>query len=190
MGKQQEESQVEISRQLTMQILMQIETRLVIEKQELGKVYITKGTSVVKNGGAGVAVRHCYLEIDGDSKSRVQDNDFGYQVFVMNKQCQRLLSGFEQAMIEHRIRGRKVLVGGGWGQMTPVMPARCCGGLFRPCFDYFKKCCCLQSKTGRPSTKGNRIQDNQSVAMPSVGTDTMPMYVSPERTGKRRSGHP
>lgn len=64
--QQQEESGVEISRQLTMQMLMQIETRLVMEQQELGKVYITKGTSVIKNGGAGVAVRHCYLEIDGD----------------------------------------------------------------------------------------------------------------------------
>ena len=56
-----------------------------IEKQELGKVYIISGTGIVKNGGAGIAFRHCYLEIDTDPKTRVQDNDFGFQVYVMLK---------------------------------------------------------------------------------------------------------
>ena len=96
-----------------------MDLKLVAEKQELGKIYIIGGTGIIKNGGAGVAVRHCYLEIDSHPKTRVQDNDFGYQVYVMLKQCQKLLTGFEQAMIEGRIRGRKVLVGGGWGQITP-----------------------------------------------------------------------
>lgn len=58
-----------------------------MERQELGKVYIVMGTGVIKNGGAGIAVRHCYLEIDDNPKTRVQDNDFGYQVYVMLKQC-------------------------------------------------------------------------------------------------------
>ena len=62
-----------------------------------------------------MAVRHCYLEIDSHAKTRVQDNDFAYQVYVMLKQCQPLLTGFEKAINDHRIRGRKVLVGGGWG---------------------------------------------------------------------------
>ena len=44
-------------------------------------------------------------------------------------------------MIENRISGRKVLVGGGWGQITPIMPARCCSGVFKPCVLYFKRCC-------------------------------------------------
>ena len=66
---------------------MQIEANLVMEKQEMGKVYIIKGTGVIKNGGAGIAVRHCFLEIDSDLKTRVQDNDFGYQVYVMLKDC-------------------------------------------------------------------------------------------------------
>ena len=44
----------------------------------MGKVYIIKGTGIIKNGGAGIAVRHCFLEIDSDLKTRVQDNDFGY----------------------------------------------------------------------------------------------------------------
>ena len=60
---------------------------MVAEQQELGKVYITMGTGIIKNGGAGVAVRHCFLEIDNDPKTRVQDNDFGYQVYVILKQC-------------------------------------------------------------------------------------------------------
>lgn len=119
----------EFSRQMYMQTLQQIETRLIIEQQELGKVYLTKGTEIVKNGGAGVAVRHCYLEIDSDPKTKIMDNDFGYQVYVMLKPCAKLLSGFDQAMIEKRIRGRKVLVGGSWGQFTPDMPLRCCGKL-------------------------------------------------------------
>ena len=45
-------------------------------------------------------------------------------------------------MVENRIRGRKVLVGGGWGQVTPAIPARCCGGVFKPCIDYLRRCCC------------------------------------------------
>ena len=57
---------------------MQIDAGLVVEKQEMGKVYIIAGTSIIKNGGAGVAVRHCFLEIDSHPKTRVQDNDFGY----------------------------------------------------------------------------------------------------------------
>ena len=58
-----------------------------MHKQEMGKVYIIEGTGVIKNGGAGIAVRHCFLEIDSHSKTRVQDNDFGYQVYVMLKDC-------------------------------------------------------------------------------------------------------
>ena len=60
-------------------------------------------------------MRHCYLEIDGDSKTKIMDNDFGFQVYIMLKACTGLLSGFDKAMVEKRIRGRKVLVGGGWG---------------------------------------------------------------------------
>ena len=131
----------QLTRQQAAQYLMQIEAHLVLEKQELGKVYILAGTGIIKNGGAGVAVRHCLLEIDTHAKTRVQDNDFGYQVYVMLKDCQKLLTGFELAMIEGRIRGRKVLVGGGWGQMTPVMPSRCCGGIFKPCIKYLRRCC-------------------------------------------------
>jgi len=61
-----------------------------------------------------------------------------------------LLSGFEQAMIEHRIRGRKVLVGGGWGQITPQMPVRCCGSLAKLFSKY-----CEKSRGG----SSNKIMD-------------------------------
>ena len=74
----------------------------------------------MKNGGAGIAIRHCYLAIDSDKNTRVCDNDFGFQVYVMLKPCQHLLSGFEQAIYEGRIRGRKVLVGGSWGHLNPI----------------------------------------------------------------------
>ena len=50
---------------------MQIEANLIKEKQELGKVYITDGTEIIKNGGAGIAVRHCLLEIDAHPKTKV-----------------------------------------------------------------------------------------------------------------------
>ena len=32
----------------------------------------------MKNGGAGVSVRHCFLEIDDHPKTRIADNDFGF----------------------------------------------------------------------------------------------------------------
>lgn len=51
--------------------MIQMETKLVFERQELGKVYLVEGSGIIKNGGAGVAVRHCYLEIDGHPKTRV-----------------------------------------------------------------------------------------------------------------------
>ena len=55
--------------------------------QELNKVYLTKGTEIMKNGGAGIAIRHCYLAIDSDKNTRICDNDFGFQVYVMLKPC-------------------------------------------------------------------------------------------------------
>ena len=60
-------------------------------------------------------MRHCFLEIDNHPKTKIMDNDFGFQVYVTLKECQNLLTGFDVAMREKRIRGRKVLVGGGWG---------------------------------------------------------------------------
>ena len=149
MGQGQIET-YEVSRQVYLQAIQQIEIRLIEEQQELGKVYLTMGTEIVKNGGAGVAVRHCYLEIDQDPKTKILDNDFGFQVYVMLKQCAVLLSGFDQAMSEKRIRGRKVLVGGGWGQVTPDMPMRCCGSMqlkcLKPCMEGIRSACGMQPR--------------------------------------------
>lgn len=139
---------------------MKIEARLVIEKQELGKVYLTEGTDIEKNGGAGVAVRNFFLEIDKHPMTRIQENDFGFQVYVMLKQCQRLLTGFEAAMADGRIRGRKVLVGGGWGQLTARRTAGCCGDRFRPCVAFLRKCC----GCGKGQAKGtNQVIDSPTV---------------------------
>jgi len=44
--------------------LQALDEKVKNDKQELGKVYIAKGTEIVKNGGAGVAIRHVLLEID------------------------------------------------------------------------------------------------------------------------------
>lgn len=49
-----------------------------MELQELGKVYLTSGTEVIRNGGAGVAVRHVLLEIDDGIRTKVVDNDFRF----------------------------------------------------------------------------------------------------------------
>ena len=65
------------------------------EQQELAKVYLTKGTEICRNGGAGVAMRHCYLEIDSHPKTRIINNDFSYQVYIMVKECQGMLTGFD-----------------------------------------------------------------------------------------------
>ena len=50
---------------------MQIETNNVKEKLEVGKVYITDATEIINNGGAGIAVRHCLLEIDTHPETKV-----------------------------------------------------------------------------------------------------------------------
>ena len=97
---------------------------MVEQQQELGKVYLTYGTEICKNGGAGVALKNCYLEIDNDPKTQIGNNDFSYQVYLMAKECQVLLTGFDRAIIEGRIRGRKTLVGGAWGQVSPKMPSK------------------------------------------------------------------
>ena len=66
-----EQSQAERSRQLAKQLILQIEANLVKENLELGKVYITNGTEIIKNGGAGIAIRHCLLEIDTNPNTKV-----------------------------------------------------------------------------------------------------------------------
>ena len=97
----------------------------------------------------------------------------------MLKQCQRLLTGFEDAMADGRIRGRKVLVGGGWGQLTARRPAGCCGGRFRPCVALLRKCC--------GCGKGQVKATNQVVDYPA--TTELPIYAtSPERAPKLTRG--
>ena len=97
----------------------------------------------------------------------------------MLKQCQRLLTGFEDAMADGRIRGRKVLVGGGWGQLAARRPAGCCGGRFRPCLVLIRKCC--------GCGKGKVKATNQVVDDPAV--TELPLYAtSPVRPPKLTRG--
>ena len=81
----------------------------------------------------------------------------------MLKDCQRLLTGFELAMIEGRIRGRKILVGGGWGQMTPVMPSRCCGSIIKPCLKFMRKCCGGYGNKSVVSTTNNQVMNSHNI---------------------------
>lgn len=105
----------QISKQKAVELLKQTDKRLDDEMQELGKVYLINGSDINKNGGAGIAMRNCYLLIDDHPRTRVTNNDFGFQVYIMLKECADRLQGFEKAINEGRIKGRKVLVGGGWG---------------------------------------------------------------------------
>jgi hypothetical protein len=71
-------------------------------------------------------MRHTMLEIDGNVKTRIQDNDFGFQVFIMQQDCVQKLSGFEEAIDKGRIKGRNILIGGPWGVLKRPTKERKC----------------------------------------------------------------
>ena len=82
-------------------------------------------------------------------------------------------------MADGRIRGRKVLVGGGWGQLAARRPPGCCGGRFRPCLALIRKCC--------GCGKGQVKATNQVVDYPAV--TELPLYAtSPERAPNAARG--
>jgi len=85
-------------------------------------------------------------------------------------------------MIENRISGRKVLVGGGWGQITPVMPARCCSGVFKPCVLYFKRCCSGKDDVTSRQARVNKVMDNHGLTLPSQNQETMTNKEKPTGT--------
>lgn len=152
----------------------------------------------MKNGGAGVAVRHCFLEIDDHPNTKIQDNDYEFQVYVTLKDCIKLLTGFDQAMSEKRIKGRKVLVGGGWGQMTPVIQYKCCGKLqtsiLKPCIESLKSAAGLNRQSdqfrGRkivPITRGDSaLPVYLSTTKNQIGIDEAVMMPSPMKFENRR----
>ena len=72
---------------------------MLINKQELGKIYLIEGTEICKNGGAGVSMRNVHLEIDQNSRTIIKDNDYGFQVYVMLKNSLPLMTGFEKAIV-------------------------------------------------------------------------------------------
>lgn len=49
-----------------MEQLLQLRLKAKQEMQELGKVYLTNGSQISKNHGAGIQIRHTMLEIDNN----------------------------------------------------------------------------------------------------------------------------